>query len=390
LLPVIPYAIPPSSGDSDLDTNGAGKTPLLKDRTWALRKSFLRNLDDDYCRGIWKHDTNPDADNAISKTKSVFGGDQTGSGITVGDFPPGPGPAFSMNTTVVETGERFLSANYKIPNCQMEDDPNPDYRARSFLETFKVRGGDPNAPWADLPLATAAQLSATFPFVSSSARAPMMVDNAINGVHFADGGYYDNDGTASAIEFLRYALGPSTFASDSSTTPGSAKPSRRCMTMPLPTDKPLRILLIEIRNSDGINGSGDESSPYHNGGSAPWNLFSQAVAPLLGFWQAGHESITPRNQSGLELLEHTYSGKLFVESVVLADQWSTDTVGTDPLNWSLTPKQRKEVRDNANRSELKDLYKAAKRWFCADQNAWKQPPAGDAGPLSITDQCSAH
>jgi hypothetical protein len=218
----------------------------------------------------------------------------------------------------------------------------------------------------------------------------MVVDNDVNGVHFADGGYYDNDGTASAIEFLRYALGPSSFTTDSSTTPGSAKPSRRCKTMPLSADKPLRILLIEIRNSDGINGSGDESSPYHNGGNAPWNLFSQAVAPLLGFWQAGHESITPRNQSGLELLEHTYAKKLIVKSIVLADQWSTDTVGTDPLNWSLTPKQRKEVRDNAKRSELMGCYQEASKWFHAEQSVWEQPPVVVGGPQDYSGQCLTH
>ena len=383
-IPVLPWFISPSSGDGDLDTNGAGRTPLGKDRTWSLRKSFLRNLDDRYCKHVWQSDTNTRArwnsrqDAHRVQTRSI---DQTGSGLTVRDFPAGTGPAFTMNTTVVESGERFLSANYKIPDCRLEADSRPDYRARSFLETFKKRTvGQTDVGFTDLPIASAAQLSATFPYVSSAARAPMVVDNAVNSVHFADGGYYDNDGTASALEFLRYALGPAHSNSPSGTTPGPAKAANRCPVSPAVQNKPLRILLIEIRNSNGIYGSGPESLPDHNGGTAPWNLFSQVGGPLLGFWQAGHESITPRDQSDLALLEHAYAGKIVIQSLVFADQWSTDTVGTDPLNWSLTPRQRKEVQSSAKRNEMTILYELAHKWFNASPLAWSKSPAHDGGP----------
>lgn len=383
-LPIVPWFISPSSGDGDLDTNGPGRTPLGKDRTWSLRKSFLRNLDDRYCRHVWQSDTNTGArwnsrqDEHRVQARSV---DQTGSGLTLRDFPAGTGPAFTMNTTVIESGERFLSANYKIPECRLEGDSRPDYRARSFLETFKKRIIDQkDAGYADLPIASAAQLSATFPYVSSAARAPMVVDNAVNSVHFADGGYYDNDGTASAIEFLRYALGPANSNPPSGTSPEPPKASTTCQGAPAVRNKPLRVLLIEIRNSNGIYGSGSESTPDHNDGTAPWNLFSQVGAPLLGFWQAGHESITPRDQSGLELLEHAYAGKLIIQSLVFADQWSTDSAGTDPLNWSLTPRQRKEVHTSAKRSEMTALYQLAQQWFNASPGAWNKAPAPDGGP----------
>jgi hypothetical protein len=382
-IPVLPWFVSPSSGDGDLDTNGPGRTPLGKDRTWSLRKSFLRNLDDTYCKHVWQGDTkgqarwksHQDANKVHSKST-----DLTGSGLTLRDFPAGAGPAFTMNTTVVESGERFLSANYKIPDCKLEGESRPDYRARSFLETFKKRNVDQNAGYSDLPLASAAQLSATFPYVSSAARAPMVVDNAVNSVHFADGGYYDNDGTASALEFLRYALGPAKSNPPSSTTPEPQKATTACPASPAAQKRPIRILLIEIRNSNGIYGSGPESLPDHNGGTAPWNLFSQVGGPLLGFWQAGHESITPRDQSGLELLEHAYAGKLIIQSLVFADQWSTDSVGTDPLNWSLTPRQRREVQRSARRSEMASLYGLAHRWFDASPLAWSKDLDIDGSP----------
>ncbi len=385
-IPALPYLFPPSSGDGDLDTSGSDRSALGKDRTWALRKSFLRNLDDLYCKQVWEEDTHSDAHwnshqegengSRLSAEFQTKMKDQTGNGLTVRDFSAGSDPAFTMNTTVLESGERFLSANYRIPDCLMEDKSRPDYRARSFLQTFKKRtdGGV-----SDLPLASAAQLSATFPYVSSAARAPMVLDNAVNSVHFADGGYYDNDGTASALEFLRYALGPPE-------TPNFPNP---CPVAEVSNDSPLRILLIEIRNSNAVFGSGSESSPDHIDGGSPWNLFSQVGAPLLGFWQAGHESITPRDQSALELLQHAYAGKLIVRSVVFADQWSTPTAGTDPLNWSLTPQQRKEVICTAGRTELTKLYEKAHKWFIADQSEWSKNPTEESGPPDDPKQCSA-
>lgn len=251
-----------------------------------------------------------------------------------------------MNTTTVENGERFLLANYKIP--QIDLDAGPNYRARSFLETY----GTGTHGVTDLPLATAAQMSATFPAVSSAARVPLSLDNAPNAVHFADGGYYDNDGTASAIEFLRYAI------SDPSALPKTA---------------PIRILLIEIRNSGDIAGSGPESNPDRGQGTRPWNLFSQAMAPLLGFWQAGHESVTARDQSGLEILEKSLTGKLEVHPVVFADICSTVFAGTDPLNWSLTPRQRNEVRESAR--QLQPRIQEAKDWFTKPPADWDNAQA---------------
>src|SRR6202035_2693629 len=72
-------------------------------------------------------------------------------------------PAFTMNTTSYEDGLRFLLANYRIPdpdNSQDWPDTRPNYKARSFLATYSSgkREAVPFTP--DLPLATAAQLSA--------------------------------------------------------------------------------------------------------------------------------------------------------------------------------------------------------------------------------------
>lgn len=106
-----------------------------------------------------------------------------------GRLTPSTMPAFSLNTTAEETGGRFLIANYRIDPEKKESEITP---ADSFLDRLK----------SDLAPSTAARLSANFPYVSLMPRLEPPAPN----FHFGDGGYFDNDGTASAIEFLWYAL----------------------------------------------------------------------------------------------------------------------------------------------------------------------------------------
>ena len=88
----------------------------------------------------------------------------------------------------------------------------------------------------------------------------------------------------------------------------------------------------------------------------------------------------PEISPALELLEHAYAGKVVFQSLAFADQWSSDTVGTDPLNWSLTPLLRKVVHASADRSEMKTLYQIAAKWLNASPTAWSKDPARDGGP----------
>ncbi|MCB1037433.1 MAG: hypothetical protein KDD47_26620, partial [Acidobacteria bacterium] len=56
----------------------------------------------------------------------------------------------------------------------------------------------------DLPVLTAARLSATFPYVTPMARAvgPNQSEDGLPSIHMADGGYYDNFGVMAALEWL--------------------------------------------------------------------------------------------------------------------------------------------------------------------------------------------
>jgi len=104
-------------------------------------------------------------------------------------------PATIFNSTVAETGEPFLFATTDLAatgpgvhGCY----PGATPERRSFTDCY---------PDSDLPVVTAVRLAATFPFVSPGARA----NTSQPEVHLVDGGYYDNFGVASLVQWLTEA-----------------------------------------------------------------------------------------------------------------------------------------------------------------------------------------
>ena len=441
-IPGAPYVAHPSSGDGDLDSYG---TPLFKDRTWALRKGFERNQANTYCDDLWKFDQKYDASlkngggpkshlrfdvgsmfrfvlkmNRHDEQANKVAAHQ----LTLRSFPAasenGP-PAFSMNTTSVEEGSRFLLANYQMPHYPL--DVNSIYPAQSFLSTF----GSCSSKAPDLPLSTAAQLSATFPYVSSAARVPKSLD--CHSVHFVDGGYYDNDGTASALEFLRYALAsPDWLASTvaemekqdkaAQGKSGQAKPEQRkpgqaeippCDPNANPygdqnvqnlcgelshlksvADKikqqkhPVRIVWIEIRNSGDFDGGVQQTGGGNGADPTDSNLLGQLGDVPLAFWQGGHESVTARNRVALGLTEKAIPCEVQIHRIIIADSNSRAKIKTDPLNWSLTPIQRNEVRTSAD--NVKGSSIEAKSWFYKSHDDWDQAQAANDTPCVASAQ----
>jgi hypothetical protein len=391
VVPVLPYFWMPSSGLDDLDSS-----PLGKDRSWSLRKGFARNANNDFCHETWRRDNGPAAQTfsqwlsfniksrLTSNQRDEIANQALERQLTLRNLQPSWGdrsiPAFAMNATAYEDGHRFLLANYRVPDPQKPPNSNwpdswPNYKARSFLATYpSATLPSGTKALADMPLATAAQISASFPYISSAARVPWALDGSVKAYHFVDGGYYDNDGTASVAEFLRFALAGCQGPKEQTNQDNCEE--QEISHPPSASSRPLRILLIEIRNSGDDYGSDGESDPYHYyRGKTPANLFSELTAPLLGFWQAGHESVTARNRASLAQLEHAFSGRLALHRVVFDDRHSTNEVGTDPLSWSLTPKQRHEVRESADpASYLAPRYKEALDWFAKTPQQWMSDP----------------
>lgn len=290
------------------------------DRSWALSQAFNRNLHDPNCK-----------DDASSTQPN-------GNAFTLYDaailLRQGKMPAFTFNTTSEETGNRFLLSDYTVPPPQpnsnkLETDFVP---SESFLEVYAQKNdcgntekGGANKCNADLPLATAARLSATFPYVSSGTRIPPQYQ--ARAYHFLDGGYFDNDGTASVIEFLKSAL-------DGNQT--------QC---PVGSLKHCRILLLEIRDSGDLSQE-SEDDEFNQSKAKDWKIGAQLTAPAKGLWNAGHVSIARRNRRELCLLQRAYP-QVEIHHIVFPIY--TLAGNSQPLSWKLTSQQETDINNWATK-----------------------------------------
>lgn len=377
------------------------------DRGWALQKAIDRNLHDPEC---------------ITDEKRLAAGGPNLSDLTLNalslldpNSPPCLGhedacshfPAFTLNTTVVETGDRFLLSNYSVfaRGSGASDKTSDLFEVLPAASFLGVYGREAILPWpnpmpipnrggyADLSLLTAARLSASFTYVSPATRLPFEKSQGDkqNAYHFVDGGYYDNDGTNSAIEFLQ-----------------AASPA-------FSTRQPLRVLLIEIRNTDDINIS-DSPDSYGYQAGLKWNNgawsqqaeskkrfgpLAQLAAPPEAALYAGFSSVTRRNRRELGTLQRSLCGSLEVKHVVLDYQqhirYKPGTTETDqdesevdqPLSWHLTQRQQDWIRgqdDDAldRKWPISDRVKIreAVRWF-------KEAQAKKGAPIIASESCKA-
>ena len=140
------------------------------DRGWALENEWLRHWD----AHLW--DTPP---TLAQWQRDVFRGTR---------------PAVIFNATASESGDRFLIGSTRISKDQ--DSESADKSSIQFITEFENY---------DVPIASAARLSATFPWVTPMAHASHGTDKYK--VHVADGGYYDNSGVLSATQWLLQAQG---------------------------------------------------------------------------------------------------------------------------------------------------------------------------------------
>jgi hypothetical protein len=312
------------------------------DRGWALQQAFWRNRKGPCGSG-----------------ESLAGQNEE----TLGDLAWNAKdlPAFSFNTTVAETGNRFLSANYVVPKHVLADNQehwSEIVTADSFLDIYHQ----------DLPLSSAARLSATFPYVSPMPRVPVKDSR----FHFGDGGYFDNDGTATALEFLWYALNDPNEAGDSKAACDPKTDNNACVP----------VLLLEIRDE------GDVDAAYHpeelpNQKDYPeWGAVGQLVGPLETFWNAGHVAVTKRNRRELCFMERALEKKVRFAHIVLA--YEGDPKEVHALSWHLTTKQQKAIDAAVNKPQVQVETNAAVAWYRGDK--WENLPRETQDLLKLASQ----
>lgn len=221
-------------------------------------------------------------------------------------------PVVIMNAVCVETGQRFLLSSDRFQNRQ-----KGSKRAFDFFGEY---------PQRDLALVTAARISASFPFVSpisriDSYRRPVQpgegseagqgspayewTDRPFPDWHFADGGYADNFGVSSAIEWLREHLGNEE-AGTSTELQGVD-----------------RILLVRICSR--------AHAPVMSGLRSGWK--NQLFGPLSAVMQVRSASQAERVELELDLMRSWCESQFGID-------FATSTLELDyggPLSWQLSP-----------------------------------------------------
>ena len=228
-------------------------------------------------------------------------------------------PAVIFNTTVMETGERVaitpISTLRRAWPGWPGDDSQPDAKRRNYARTLPEFLGTGDG--CDVDLWTATRLSATFAYVSPAARAAFPAPGGVGdvarcvpgkkqqrngGFHLIDGGYHDNYGVASALDWLVAAL-------------ESQDP------VALPFD---RIALIEIR-----------ARPSFERAKPSGQLAAAWVGPVLGIMNSWDFAQVSANDSAVSRLGHIKARyQVRIESFVFVPQ------GNGPLSWHLSSQQK--------------------------------------------------
>jgi len=201
-------------------------------------------------------------------------------------------PAVLFNATVAETGQRMV---FGTTTLQADRD---DRGLREFALDF---------PDVDVPVTTAARMSSTFPYVSPAARVNRRA-GLDDQYHYVDGGYYDNYGTATLLEWLDkglIALGP---------------------------DIPKRILILEVR-------SFPNDTTNRPNGRRGW--LADAIQPLTtlyavrGAGQEAHSNFTAH------LIRDDYDRLIDDVQVTFPAHMFPDRPDeSPPLSWHLTADDR--------------------------------------------------
>jgi predicted acylesterase/phospholipase RssA len=222
--------------------------------------------------------------------------------------PDPPFPAFLFNATVVEKGQPLVFATSAFTS------------ESSFHSTY---------PGYDVRVATAVRLSASFPYVAPTARSDARPVNQPD-YHVVDGGYYDNFGLLSLMEWLDEAL------SDASTS-GLHR----------------GIGILEIRS---FPPAGEPAGSVHG-----WGF--QTNAPLTAFLNVRSSAQLTLAQKQLELFKQKWSGSADIEAQSIEFPQMPGACGTPPLSWKLTAAQRKCIEDGWNSPQLQTTIDKVAGWF---------------------------
>jgi hypothetical protein len=234
-----------------------------------------------------------------------------------------PIPIF--NATLVEDGRRFLISPMTF--CQNLNDTNSKIDFNTLY------------PGCDLNVVTAARLSATFPYVSPIAR--NKDKNYQNGkemnYHIADGGYFDNSGVVTTVEWLDKWL-------DSIDKDFNLK----------------NVLILQIN-------AFPESQPQ-NESKADNGWWMTTIGPLLTLYSVRDTTQISRTATTIDFLKDKWEHKVHIEhiSIPFPSLLKSDS---QPLSWKLSKKQKTQIKkgwDEIKEKVVKDIKEKCECWGIVD------------------------
>jgi hypothetical protein len=211
-------------------------------------------------------------------------------------------PISVFNTTLVEDGRRLLFS----PMTFARDDNDLTIDSNTLYQT-------PDKKYT-LKAATAARLSATFPYVSPSARNKDIVGIKRN-YHIVDGGYFDNSGVVTAIEWLDDNI-------DTLINRVNVK----------------KLIFIEIEAFEA------KAPPDRVKGTGGWGM--AIFGPLQALFNVRDSSLITRNQQEISLLVERYRSELDCGESLMDSKVQylkiefPSTKYSQPLSWKLTASQK--------------------------------------------------
>jgi hypothetical protein len=209
-------------------------------------------------------------------------------------------PSLVFTPMFAEDGRRLIISNMDCSRFTVAADPHDPRRIYSVrgVELLRI------APEArSMPVATAARMNASFPFVSPASEGPFTPRR-----HIVDAGYYDNYGVATAAAWI--AQHADWIRAN---TAGIALIQIR--------DEALQQELIDVRRP---------------GDSPLTNHFCELAVPVVALINAGLQMPVFRNDEDVEQLGRMFPAGFFAAFVF-------ENANPEPLSWTLTKAQRDAI-----------------------------------------------
>jgi len=239
-------------------------------------------------------------------------------------------PSLIYTPTIVEDGRRLFISNLDLEALTHDVAGNED--SIGAMQLFKQLPGT----YRTLHVATAARMSASFPYVSPAAELPLDPRR-----HLVDAGYWDGYGIAVATAWIRQ----------------HADAINR---------NQIDVALIQIRDSPIREMVRNLDAP---GTDQSLRFFSELIGPLVGAINTIFSGDVYRNERLIAELAP------IVPYRIAYFTFENDRGGKEPLSWALTLKQRGQINDEyANKK--KEVQKL-RDWFGLGQTDSRPRPASN-------------